>query len=40
MMQRLFPALVGLVVVAALLSSCMFIVRERDSALLFALGEV
>jgi membrane protease subunit HflC len=39
-MQRLFPALVGLVVVAALLSSCMFIVRERDSALLFALGEV
>ncbi|TAN26636.1 MAG: protease modulator HflC [Castellaniella sp.] len=39
-MQRLFPALVGLVVVVAVLSSCMFIVRERDLALLFALGEV
>jgi len=39
-MQRFFPALVGLVIVLAVLSSCMFIVRERDSALLFALGEV
>ena len=37
-MQRLFPALVGLVLVVAVLSSCMFVVRERDSALLFALG--
>ncbi|CAM5204416.1 Protein HflC OS=Castellaniella defragrans OX=75697 GN=HNR28_001916 PE=3 SV=1 [Castellaniella defragrans] len=39
-MQRFFPALVGLVVVVAVLSSCMFVVRERDMALLFALGEV
>lgn len=39
-MQRFFPALIGLLVVLAILSSCMFVVRERDSALLFALGEV
>ncbi len=39
-MQRFFPALVGLAIVVAVLSSCMFIVRERDFALLFALGEV
>jgi membrane protease subunit HflC len=39
-MQRLFPALVGLVIVLAILSSCVFVVRERDSALVFALGEV
>jgi membrane protease subunit HflC len=39
-MQRLFPALVGLVVLVAVLSSSLFIVREQDSALLFALGEV
>lgn len=39
-MQRLFPALVGLVILVVVLSSCLFIVRERDSALLFALGEV
>ncbi len=39
-MQRLFPALVGLVIVLAVLSSCVFVVRERDAALLFALGEV
>ncbi len=39
-MHRFFPVLVGLVVLVAILSSCMFIVRERDLALLFALGEV
>lgn len=39
-MQRLFPVLVGLAIVLAVLSSCVFIVRERDAALLFALGEV
>lgn len=39
-MQRFFPALVGLVIVLAVLSSCVFVVRERDAALLFALGEV
>src|SRR5690554_8081271 len=40
MMQRLFPALVGLVIALAVLSSCVFVVRERDAVLLFALGEV
>jgi len=40
-MQRFFmPAVVGLLVALAALSSCMFIVRERDYALVFALGEV
>jgi membrane protease subunit HflC len=39
-MQRLFPVLVGLAIVVAVISSCLFIVRERDAALLFALGEV
>lgn len=39
-MQRFFPILVGLVIVLAVLSSCVFVVRERDAALLFALGEV
>jgi len=39
-MQRLFPALVGLVIVLAVLSSCVYVVRERDAVLLFALGEV
>ena len=39
-MQRFFPVLVGLLIVLAVLSTCMFVVRERDSALLFALGEV
>jgi membrane protease subunit HflC len=39
-MQRLFPVLVGLAIILAVLSSCVFIVRERDAALLFALGEV
>ncbi|HLV28053.1 MAG TPA: protease modulator HflC [Burkholderiaceae bacterium] len=39
-MQRLFPALVGLVIALAVLSSCVFVVRERDAVLVFALGEV
>src|SRR5699024_5989339 len=39
-MQRLFPALVGLVILLAIASSCVFIVRERDAALVFTLGEV
>ena len=39
-MQRLFPVLVGLVIALAVLSSCVFVVRERDAVLLFALGEV
>lgn len=39
-MQRLFPALVALAVIIGLLLSSVFIVRERDAALVFALGEV
>ena len=39
-MQRFFPALIGLVILLAVLSSCVFVVRERDAALVFALGEV
>jgi len=39
-MQRFFPYLVGLVILLAILSSCVFVVRERDAALVFALGEV
>ncbi|WP_322995398.1 protease modulator HflC [Castellaniella sp.] len=39
-MQRFFPALVGLVLLVAALSSCLYIVPMRDYALLFALGEV
>ncbi|TCT05332.1 protease modulator HflC [Paralcaligenes ureilyticus] len=39
-MQRIIPVLIGLVIVLAVLSSCVFVVRERDSALLFALGKV
>ena len=39
-MQRFFPAIVGLVIFLAIASSCVFIVRERDAALVFTLGEV
>ncbi|MFA5521583.1 MAG: protease modulator HflC [Castellaniella sp.] len=39
-MQRMFPALVGLIILLAIASSCVFIVRERDAALVFTLGEV
>jgi len=39
-MQRLVSAFVGLLVVLAVLSTCVFVVRERDAVLLFALGEV
>jgi len=39
-MQRFMPILVGLVLVLAVLSSCVFVVRERDYALVFSLGEV
>lgn len=39
-MQRFFPALVGLVILLAVLTSCVFVVRERDAVLVFALGEV
>lgn len=39
-MQRLYTALVGLVIVLIVLSSCVFVVQQRDSALVFNLGEV
>jgi len=39
-MQRFMPILVGLLLVLAALSSCVFIVRERAYALVFSLGEV
>jgi len=39
-MQRLVSIVVGLLIVLAVLSTCVFVVRERDAVLLFALGEV
>ncbi len=39
-MKRLLPLLVAVLVVLGVLSSSVFIVRERDYALVFALGEV
>jgi len=39
-MQRLVSSVVGLLIVLAVLSTCVFVVRERDAVLLFALGEV
>jgi len=39
-MQRFMPILVGLLIVLAALSSTVFVVRERDYALVFSLGEV
>lgn len=39
-MKRLLPLLITLLVVLGVLSSSVFIVRERDFALVFALGEV
>src|SRR5690625_1160594 len=39
-MQRFLPVLIVVAIILAILSTCVFIVRERDSALVFALGEV
>lgn len=39
-MPRFIPYLVGLVILLAVASSCVFVVRQRDAALVFALGEV
>ena len=39
-MKRLLPVLIALLVIVGVLSSSVFIVRERDFALVFALGEV
>ena len=39
-MKRLLPLMITLLVILGVLSSSVFIVRERDFALVFALGEV
>jgi len=39
-MQRVVSVLVGLVIAMTVVYSCVYIVRERDAVLLFALGEV
>ncbi|MDO8695057.1 MAG: protease modulator HflC [Sheuella sp.] len=39
-MKRLLPLMITLLVIVGVLSSSVFIVRERDFALVFALGEV
>lgn len=39
-MKRLLPLMITLLVIMGVLSSSVFIVRERDFALVFALGEV
>jgi membrane protease subunit HflC len=38
-MQRILPYLIGLAILIAAASSCLFVVREQDYALVFALGE-
>ena len=39
-MKRLFPLLIALIIGLIALTSSVFIVRERDYAVVFALGEV
>lgn len=39
-MDRLIPAVIGLLIALAALSSCVFVVKERDYAVVFALGEI
>jgi len=39
-MNRLLPYLIGLAILLVAASACIFQVRERDAALVFALGEV
>ena len=39
-MDRLIPAVIGLLVGLAVLSSCVFVVNERNYAVVFALGEI
>ncbi|GAA4335559.1 protease modulator HflC [Pigmentiphaga soli] len=39
-MDRLIPAVIGVLVALAALSSCMFVVNERNYAVVFALGEI
>ncbi|RYF12606.1 MAG: protease modulator HflC, partial [Oxalobacteraceae bacterium] len=39
-MDRLIPAVIGLLIGLAALSSCVFVVNERNYAVVFALGEI
>lgn len=39
-MDRIIPAIVGIVIGIAVLASCVFIVDQREYAIVFALGEV
>lgn len=39
-MDRIIPAVIGLLIALAALSSCMFVVNERNYAVVFALGEI
>ncbi len=39
-MDRLIPAVIGLFIALAALSSCVFVVNERNYAVVFALGEI
>ncbi|MBX6320041.1 protease modulator HflC [Pigmentiphaga sp.] len=39
-MDRLIPAVIGLIVGLAVMSSCVFVVNERNYAVVFALGEI
>lgn len=39
-MDRLIPAVIGVLVALAALSSCIFVVNERNYAVVFALGEI
>jgi len=39
-MDRLIPAVIGLLVGLAVLSSCVFVVNERNYVVVFALGEI
>jgi membrane protease subunit HflC len=39
-MDRIIPAVIGLLIALAALSSCIFVVNERNYAVVFALGEI
>ncbi|MFP5405047.1 MAG: protease modulator HflC, partial [Gammaproteobacteria bacterium] len=39
-MNRIVPALIGIVVVLAILLSCLYVVDQRQFAILYALGEI
>ena len=39
-MQRIVPVLLGILIAAAVLASCLFVVDQRQFAVVFALGEI